>query len=72
MKSNVGATDRNVRLPLGVLLVAVGVAVFAGPLELGPVVGVIALVLGAVLVGTGLTRVCLLYRLVGVDTSESR
>ncbi|WP_343218145.1 YgaP-like transmembrane domain [Halopenitus sp. POP-27] len=35
-------------------------------------VGTVLALLDLVLVGTGLVQVCLLYRLLGVDTSGSR
>ncbi len=69
MKSNIGPTDRTVRLALGALLVVLGLVVVAGIAPGGPVVGALALLVGVVLVGTALTRMCLVYRLVGVDTS---
>jgi len=72
MKNNVGAVDRRTRLALGALLVAVGLASLGGVLGLGTTVGTVLTLLGVVLVATGLVRVCLLYRLVGVDTSDSR
>jgi len=69
METNIGATDRTVRLVVGGALALFGVAVLAGVTSLGPVVGGLALVLGAVLIGTALASVCLLYELVGVDTT---
>ncbi|OLZ40580.1 hypothetical protein A6E15_06055 [Natrinema saccharevitans] len=70
MKHNVGATDRNVRAVGGAVLAAVGVAILGGALEFGTAVGAVALLIGGVLVGTALTRTCLLYRILGVDTSS--
>lgn len=71
MEPNVGSMDRSVRIVVGIVLGIVGIAVFAGPLSgLGTVVGAIALVAGVVMLGTGLTRQCLLYRPLGIDTCE--
>jgi len=71
MEPNVGSLDRNVRIAIGIVLGIVGAAVFAGPLSsLGTIVGAIALVAGAVMLGTGLTRQCMLYRPLGIDTCE--
>ncbi|CCQ33023.1 hypothetical protein HLRTI_001099 [Halorhabdus tiamatea SARL4B] len=71
MERNVGALDRNVRLIVGIALGAIGLAIFAGPLSnLGTVVGAIALLVGVVMLGTGLTQQCLLYQLIGLDTSK--
>ncbi|WP_311171545.1 YgaP family membrane protein [Halobellus ordinarius] len=69
--NNIGPTDRSVRLAVGVLLVAIGLANVGGVISLG-VVGGVALLVGAVLIGTGLLRTCLLYRVVGIDTSQGR
>ncbi|WP_090623102.1 YgaP family membrane protein [Natrinema salaciae] len=71
MKNNIGSTDRIGRAVGGAVLAAIGVATLVGALEFGTVVGVLAVVVGAVLLGTALTRICLLYRILGVDTSES-
>lgn len=68
MKHNVGPTDRTARLVLGLALAVVGLAGLAGAVDFAQVVVALALVVGAVLVGTALTRVCLVYRLVGADT----
>ena len=63
--------DRTVRIVVGIVLGALGVGVFAGPLsDLGTVVGGVALLVGLVMLGTGLTRQCLLYRPLGIDTCE--
>lgn len=71
MKRNVGQLDRNVRIAIGIVLGIAGIAVFAGPLDtLGTVIGAIALLVGVVLLATGLTRQCLLYQLIGLDTAE--
>ncbi|MCU4801743.1 DUF2892 domain-containing protein [Halobacteria archaeon HArc-gm2] len=72
MKYNIGGADRTVRLAVGGLLAAIGGGSLAGALETGPLVGVLALLVGAVLIGTGLTRVCLVYRVLGIDTADAR
>lgn len=73
MEANVGSMDRTVRIVVGIVLGIVGIAVFAGPLsDLGAIVGALALVAGAVMLGTGLTRQCLLYRPFGIDTCSKR
>ena len=69
MEQNVGPMDRNVRIALGIILGLVGIAVFAGPLgSLGTVVGALALVVGLVFLGTGLTQRCLLYKPFNIST----
>ncbi|SFS10312.1 Protein of unknown function [Halomicrobium zhouii] len=72
MEYNIGTADRAVRLAVGGLLAALGGASLAGALETGPLVGVLALLVGAVLIGTALTRVCLVYRVLGIDTADAR
>jgi hypothetical protein len=71
MKSNIGATDRLIRIVVGLVLAAVGLATLGGLLEFGTAVGALLTLLGVVFTATGLVRVCLLYRLFGLDTSES-
>lgn len=69
MEQNVGTTDRYVRIIVGIVLGVVGIAVFAGPLaSLGTIVGAIALIVGVVFLGTGLTQRCLLYQPFGIST----
>jgi hypothetical protein len=68
METNIGSVDRVTRVLVGAVLAVVGVAVFAGPIEAGAVVGGLALLAGGILLGTAATQFCLLYRLVGVNT----
>jgi len=72
MENNIGATDRTVRLALGGVLAALGVAVFAGALDFGPIAGGAAVAVGAILLVTGLTNVCPIYRVFGVDTCSTQ
>ncbi|MFC4246833.1 DUF2892 domain-containing protein [Natribaculum luteum] len=72
MEANVGGFDRTARLMLGSLLVVFGVGALADILSLGTVVGAVALVIGLVFLATGMTRLCLLYQVVGVDTCRRR
>lgn len=74
MKNNIGSTDRLVRVVGGVVLAAVGLGIL-GELfgfGLGTTVGVVVTLLGIVLAATGVVRLCLVYRLLGIDTSGSR
>jgi len=72
MENNIGITDRLVRIVAGIALAALGLASLGDLLGFGVTVGAALTLLGLVLVGTGLVRVCLLYRLLGVGTSGSR
>lgn len=71
MNRNVGSTDRIVRLGLGIVLGAVGLASITGVLgSVGPLVGVVALLIGVVMLATGASRTCLLYKPLGIDTGQ--
>ncbi|MEF8785459.1 MAG: DUF2892 domain-containing protein [Haloarculaceae archaeon] len=69
MEQNVGGLDRTARLVAGPLLALVGIAALVEVLPLGTVPGAIALLLGVVFLVTGLSRTCILNRLLGIDTS---
>jgi len=74
MEKNVGRTDRMVRLALGGLLALVGVLGYAGFVPLAflgigqALAAVVVFVVGVVLLATGATSTCLVYRVLGVDT----
>ena len=76
MEPNVGGVDRTVRLVLGLVLLVLGVAGYAGLVwvAVGPLpqflTSVLLALLGAVLLVTGLTRQCPINRLLGVDTTR--
>jgi hypothetical protein len=76
VNKNVGGLDRTARIVLGVLLLLAGVASYAGffAVAVGPVPQALASLLvvfvGLVVLGTGLTRTCLVYKLLNVDTSR--
>ncbi|KAB1193311.1 DUF2892 domain-containing protein [Haloferax sp. MBLA0076] len=73
MKHNVGSLDRMVRFALGALLGVLGLGALAGAVSLGPIPamlgGIVALVLGVVLVVTGYRQTCPLYLPFGINTS---
>lgn len=76
MDKNVGGYDRLARFVIGAVLVLAGGAGYAGalPVAVGPLpqalTSVALVVVGAVLLATGLTRKCVLNSLVGMDTYE--
>lgn len=77
MEKNVGGTDRTARLVVGPLLALIGIAILGGWLTLasgtlGTALGAIALVVGVVLLFTGVTQLCVVNRLLGVDTYRGR
>lgn len=74
MQKNVGGADRVARLVIGSVLLVVGVAGYAGlvGLAVGPVpqalASLLVVLVGAILLVTGITRWCPLNRLFGIDT----
>lgn len=74
MNKNVGGTDRIARLIVGPILILVGIAGFAGLLVLavGPLpqalTSVIVVLVGAVLLVTGLVQKCPLNGILGFNT----
>ncbi len=74
MEKNVGGLDRKARLVGGPILVALGVAVATGLLDVGVGLALTALVLvaGAIFLVTGTTQKCPANELAGVDTYDRR
>lgn len=68
--ANVGTVDRVLRVVVGLVLLAAPY-LFASPLWANPIVYWLALIVGLVLVLTGLFRVCPLYRLIGLNTCKT-
>jgi hypothetical protein len=69
-KKNESTVDRLIRAVLGAGLVA---AAFAGlGVTSGKLLGIIAAIIGVVLLFTAATGSCLLYRLIGVNTDKSK
>ncbi len=64
MKCNVGGTDRIIRILLGIILVLVGWFMLEETAK------VVAIVVGVVLVFTAITRRCLLYYPLGINTAK--
>jgi hypothetical protein len=76
MEKNVGGYDRIARLVLGPVLIIAALAVYFEVLAVAGLLGaalvVAGLLVGAVLVVTGATQVCVLNRLLGIDTYRDR
>ncbi|WP_437682065.1 YgaP family membrane protein [Sorangium sp. So ce131] len=68
MQENVGTLDRTARLVAGPLLMGLGATALGG--LRGRPGGLAALVAGALIVESAITRVCPVNRLLGVDTRE--
>ena len=64
MKENVGTVDRSLRVMLGLALF------FAGWFGSGGALGVVLMIVGVVLIATGLVSSCPIYSILGIDTVE--
>ncbi|UCC47526.1 MAG: DUF2892 domain-containing protein [Gemmatimonadota bacterium] len=65
MKSNVGGTDRVIRIVLGIVLLVVAYLWLSGALA------IIAYVVGAIALITGLAGWCALYTVFGINTCKA-
>jgi hypothetical protein len=70
MQKNVGGIDRTGRIVIGALALIAGGAIVAGLWEVGAMVGVAGLLVGAILLVTGTTQRCPLNEVAGIDTTE--
>ena len=64
---NVGSADKIIRLIAGVALAAWG---FLGA-GLSSTIGIVALVVGVILIATGLLNFCPLFKIVGISSFKS-
>lgn len=70
MRENVGGMDRTMRLALGPGLLALGYTALGG--DRGRAPGLLAMIAGALVTETAITRVCPLNEVLGVDTARGR
>jgi len=66
MKPNEGTTDRMVRLVLGVVLIIIGWPVLGNN-----ALGIILDIIGLILLITGITGFCTIYRVLGISTIKT-
>jgi len=66
-KKNESASDRIIRAIIGIVLLVIGIY------EVGPseVLGVILIIVGAIILITGITGFCALYSLLGISTCKN-
>jgi membrane-bound ClpP family serine protease len=66
-KKNESAADRIIRAIIGIVLLVIGIY------EVGPseVLGVILIIVGAIILITGITGFCALYSLLGISTCKN-
>jgi len=67
MNKNVGLLDARIRIAAGMVLGSLGMASVLGVLELSVLTALGMMLVAVVLVVEGLTRRCVLYRLLGID-----
>ena len=66
--ANVGSTDKKLRIIGGLVLLALAFMALGG---LSTGLGIVAIVVGAVLIVTGLVNFCPAYKLLGIGTAKS-
>lgn len=64
---NVGSTDKKLRIVGGLALLGLSFVALGG---VGTSLGIIAIVVGAVLIVTGLINFCPAYKLLGIGTAK--
>lgn len=65
MKANESGTDRVIRIIVGIILIILGWMALGNN-----VLGIILDIIGVILVTTGITGVCGLYKLLGMSTKK--
>ncbi len=76
MAKNVGPMDRTVRIVLGVIFGLAGVGGYAGIVPLAwlgigqALAGVVLVIIGAILLVTGLLNTCPIYAILGMNTAR--
>jgi len=63
-QQNESSLDKNIRLGVGVVALLLGIFAFTGALQ------IVALIIGALGIFTGLTGFCLIYKLLGIKTNK--
>ena len=66
--ANVGSTDKKLRIVGGLVLLSLSFVALGG---VSTTLGIIAIVVGAVLIVTGLVNFCPAYKLLGIGTTKS-
>lgn len=67
MLNNVGAVDRMIRVILGAVLLYLGLGIYGGS-----TLGIVITVVAAVALLSGLFGSCLLYSVLGINTSKQQ
>jgi hypothetical protein len=67
MEKTIGNTDRIIRIIVGIILILIPFIFSAGS-----VLKAILVILGIIVLLTGITRMCLLYSLLGINTNRPK
>jgi hypothetical protein len=67
MEKTVGNVDRTIRIILGIILILIPFI-----FSVGTVLKVILIIIGIIGLFTGITRICLLYNLLGINTCKAK
>lgn len=70
MDRNVGGIDRTGRIVIGVIAAIAGIAALLDFWAVGLVVGLVALLVGAILLVTGTAQKCPINEAAGIDTTK--
>jgi ammonia channel protein AmtB len=68
METNVGSTDKTVRILVGAVAGIVSLATLAGAISLPSVASLVLGIVAVLMLGTAFTSKCALYSVLGVDT----
>lgn len=63
MEKTVGNLDRIIRIIIGIILIFISFF-----FSIGTVLKVILIIIGIILILTGITRICMLYSILGINT----
>jgi len=69
MVTNIGSSDKKIRLVAGAILLALSFLVLGG---FNTTLGVVALIVGVVLLITGLVNFCPAYHLLGIGSAKKQ
>lgn len=67
MEKTVGNLDRMIRIILGIIFIIIPFI-----FTVGTVLKAILIIIGIILILTGITRMCLLYNLLGINTFKAK
>lgn len=67
MEKTVGNLDRIIRIIIGIILILIPFF-----FSIGTVLKVILVIIGIIILLTGITRICLLYNILGINTFKAK